>query len=241
MEELILRLNSLVETNIWLAPLIAAISGFLVSLMPCSLSTIPLIIGCVGGADVLETENRKRAFRLSLLFALGSTITFTLLGLLLSVIGSLLEGAELWMHLIMGIVLILMALQMWGVIRILPENSMNVGEKLKGGIGAFICGVIAGLFSSHCALPMVAALIAIAAERAAAVFGVGLLLLFSIAHSVLSVVAGTSVGFVQRLLNSSKYEKVCNIVRIALGVVIALVAAYLLWEAVMELVAAYSN
>lgn len=235
MEDLILQLNSLVESRLWMAPLIALVSGFLVSFMPCSLSTIPLIIGCIGGADVLDEGNRKRAFILSLLFALGSTVTFMLLGLLVSVIGNLLEGAQLWMHLIMGIVLILMALQMWGVIELLPHNSLTIGKKFKGGIGALVCGVIAGVFSSHCALPMVAALMAIAADRAAAVFGIGLLLLFSIGHSVLSIVAGTSVGFVQRLLSSKKYERICRIVRVVLGVVIALVALYLLWEVFAQL------
>lgn len=238
MEELLEGLARAVESNLWVAPLIAIVSGILTSLMPCSLSTIPLIIGYVGGSEVIDAERHsKRAFRLSLMFALGSTVTFCLLGLLASAVGELLEEAEVVLHLIMGILLVLMALQMWGVINIIPStNSMLAKNRFKGGFGALLSGMIAGVFASHCALPVVISLMAVAANRGggSAGFGFILLLLFSVGHAVLSVIAGTSVGFVQKLTASSKYERVSRIIKIVLGVIIMLIALYLLWEAVAE-------
>ena len=47
-----------------------------------------------------------------------------------------------------------------------------------------------------------------------------LLIIFSVGHGVLSVVAGTSAGFVNRLMDSPRYIKAEKIVRIVLGIII---------------------
>ena len=108
MDDFIMKLSQLVGGNLWLAPLIALLAGLLTSLTPCSLSTIPLILGCVGG---LNEHEPKKAFRLSLVFALGSMITFTALGFAASLLGNLLNGLGVWLHLGLALLLIAMALQ----------------------------------------------------------------------------------------------------------------------------------
>ena len=235
MEAFLQSLAEKIAAAPWLAPLIAAVSGFLTSLMPCSLSGIPLIIGYVGGtAEESGERNTKRALMLSLLFALGSTFTFCTLGLLASALGELLEHTELIMHIVMALLLVLMALQMWGVINIIPSGGAVLAKsRLRGGLGAFVAGLLAGLFASHCAIPVVVALMAVAANASGGglVYGFILLLVFSIGHAVLSVIAGVSVGFVQKLMASEKYERVSKVIRIVLGCVIMLIAIYLLISA----------
>ena len=230
MEELLNNVSSALSGNMWLAPLFALLGGILTSLMPCSLSTVPLVIGCVGGGEA----KGKRSLALSLLFALGSTITFIALGVIASLAGLLLEEAEVWMHLVLAVLLILMALQMWGVINLIPSGSALAGRSLKGSWGAFAAGLLAGVFSAHCAAPVIVALLAIVIDRGQILFGVLLLLLFSIGHAILSVVAGTSTGLVQRITENPKYERIGKIIKICLGVIILLVALWLLWEAVSE-------
>lgn len=240
MEALLEKLSELISVSPWLAPVIAVLSGVLTSLMPCSLSTVPLIIGYVSGSADDRTDKKaasKHAFLLSLVFALGSTVVFCVFGLLASAIGSLLEDAEMIMHIVMGVLLVLMALQMWGVINIIPSGSAILAKsKARGFFGAFVAGLLAGIFASHCALPVVIALMAVAANSGdhSPMFGFILLLLFSVGHAVLSVVAGTSVGFVQRLTSSPKYEKVSRIIRIVLGCIILLIAVWLFIEAFTE-------
>lgn len=236
MEHFLSELANRIAEAPWLAPLIAVVSGFLTSLMPCSLSGIPLIIGYVGGAAE-EKKDTRRALGLSLMFALGSTVTFCTLGLIASAVGELLEESETIMHFVMAALLVLMALQMWGVINIIPSgNSVLAKSRLKGGFGALVAGLLAGLFASHCAIPVVVALMAVAANASGggALYGFILLLLFSVGHAVLSVVAGTSVGFVQKLMNSPRYERVSRIVRIVLGAIILLIAVYLVFTAFSE-------
>ena len=108
MDDFIMKLSQLVGGNLWLAPLIALLAGLLTSLTPCSLSTIPLILGCVGG---LNEHEPKKAFRLSLTFAFGSMLTFTALGFAASLLGNLLNGLGPWLHLALALLLIAMALQ----------------------------------------------------------------------------------------------------------------------------------
>ena len=230
MEELLDNVSAALSGNMWLAPLLAFFGGILTSLMPCSLSTVPLVIGCVGGG---ETKGR-RAFALSLLFAAGSSITFIALGVVASLAGLLLEKAEVWMHLILALLLILMALQMWGVIDLIPSGSALAGRRLKGNWGAFLAGLLAGIFAAHCATPMIVALLAIVIDSGRILFGIVLLLLFSLGHAILSVVAGISVGLVQRITESPKYERIGKIIGIVLGIIILLVALWLLWEAISE-------
>ena len=224
MNEFLKSLAEAVADKLWLAPVIAIVSGVLTSLMPCSLSTIPLVIGFVGGQDLPQNgKSSRRALLLSILFAVGSTVTFCILGMLASALGGLLERAETVLHFAMSILLVLMALQMWEVIRIIPSgNSVLAKSRLTG-----------------CALPIVFALMAIAADAGGGnvLFGFILLLLFSAGHAVLSVAAGTSVGFVQRLTSNAKYEKISRVIRIVLGIIIMLVALYLAYEGLTECLA----
>ncbi len=81
-------LSELLKNNFWIAPIISLIAGILTAFTPCSLSTIPLIIGYVGGTGAQET---KKAFKLSLVFALGMAITFTILGVVAALIGRIMR------------------------------------------------------------------------------------------------------------------------------------------------------
>ena len=131
------------------------------------------------------------------------------------------------------IVLIAMALQMFGVFELIPETTIKA-KPTKGYRATFMAGLLAGAFSSHCTTPVLIAMLAIVANRASMLYGVLLLIIFSVGHGVLSVVAGTSAGFVNRLMDSPRYIKVEKIVRIVLGIIILLAAAYLLSEVISE-------
>jgi hypothetical protein len=47
--EILESLSELIAKSGWLAPLLALVAGVLTSFTPCSLSSIPLVIGYVGG------------------------------------------------------------------------------------------------------------------------------------------------------------------------------------------------
>lgn len=226
MNELLEKISMLIQESFWLAPILAFFAGILTSFTPCSLSSIPLIIGYVGGT---EQKNAKKAFRLSLTFAVGSAVIFTILGVIASFAGKLIGTSASWWYIVLGVLMVLMALQTWGIFEIIPSSYLVSKNTKKGYIGAFIAGILGGIFSSPCSTPVLIALLAIVAGKANILFGIFLLLLYSIGHGLLAVVAGTSVGLVQKLSKSKKYGKFSTVLKIAMGLLILFIGFYMFY------------
>lgn len=224
-------LSQIAETigsNLWLAPFLALIAGVLTSFTPCSLSSIPLIIGYVGGTG---EKNTRKAFGYSAVFSLGTAITFVILGVIATSAGKLMgTSSKIW-YIILGVLMVLMSLQTFGIINIIPSANLITKSKKKGFIGAFIAGILGGVFSSPCSTPVLIALLAIVADKANIIWGILLMLLYSIGHSTLVMVAGTSVGFVQKVSSNPKYNKVSTVIKIVMGIVILAIGLYMFWLA----------
>lgn len=226
MTEALENLSQLIQTSGWLAPLLAILAGILTSFTPCSLSSIPLVIGYVGGTGQKDT---KRAFRLSLTFAAGAAVTFTVLGVIASIAGRLMGTSASWWYIILGVLMVLMALQTWGIFEIIPSSYLISKNTKKGFAGAFIAGILGGVFSSPCSTPVLIALLAIVAGKGSIVWGILLLMLYSIGHGILAIIAGTSIGFVQKLSSSERYGKASTILKIVMGALILLIGFYMFY------------
>lgn len=226
MTDILENLSLLISTSGWLAPLIALAAGVLTSFTPCALSGIPLVVGYVGGTGRRDTG---RAFRLSVTFAAGAAVTFTALGVIASLAGRLIGTSASWWFIILGILMVLMALQTWGIFEIIPSSYLISKNTRKGFAGAFIAGILGGIFSSPCSTPVLIALLAIVAGKGSILWGVLLLLLYSVGHGILAVIAGTSVGFVQKLSASGKYGKAGAVIKILMGTVILLIGFYMFY------------
>lgn len=219
-------LSELITRSGWLAPLLALLAGILTSFTPCSLSSIPLVIGYVGGVGKRDT---KRAFWLSVTFAAGAAVTFTALGVIASLAGKLMGTSASWWYIILGVLMILMALQTWGVFEIIPSSYLISKSTRKGFVGAFIAGILGGIFSSPCSTPVLIALLAIVAGKGSILWGILLLLLYSIGHGILAIVAGTWIGFVQKLSSSDKYGRASAVLKIVMGAIILFIGFYMFY------------
>lgn len=218
--------SELITRSGWLAPLLALLAGVLTSFTPCSLSSIPLVIGYVGGVGQRDT---KRAFWLSVTFAAGAAVTFTALGVIASLAGKLMGTSASWWYIILGGLMILMALQTWGIFEIIPSSYLISKNTKKGFVGAFIAGILGGIFSSPCSTPVLIALLAIVAGKGSILWGILLLLLYSIGHGILAIVAGTSIGFVQKLSSSDKYGRASAVLKIVMGTIILFIGFYMFY------------
>lgn len=219
-------LGSLLKENSWVAPFIALIAGFLTSLTPCSLSSVPLIIGYVGGRG---EGDAKAAFRLSLTFAAGAALAFTALGTAAALAGRLLNAAGSWWYILLGVLMLLMALQTFGVYEFIPSTYLVSKSARKGYFGAFAAGILGGLFSSPCSTPVLVVLLGLVARSGNVAWGVFLLLVYSVGAGALSVAAGTSVGLVKRITGSGKYGAFSAALRYVTGGAMLLIGLYLLY------------
>ncbi len=228
MDALLESLSALILENAWLAPIIALLAGVLTSFTPCALSSVPLVVGYVGAKGQRST---KRSFLLSLTFALGSAITFTALGVMATLAGTLLGNYASWWFIALGVIMLLMSLQTMGIYEIIPSSYLISKSKRKGYVGALIAGILGGVFSSPCSTPVLIALLAVVASSESFIFGIILLLLYSIGHGILAVICGTSIGFVEKLSQSEKYGKVSKVLKLVMGVLIAVIGFYMFYLA----------
>ena len=144
-------LQSLLESGTT-PPLTAFLLGLLTALSPCPLATNIAAIGFIGK----EIGDRRRIFRNGLLYTLGRTLSYTLLGIVLILIlkeGSSMFGIQKtignWGELVLGPLLIAIGVFMLlGDRQPLPSFGFRGnGESLarRGGWGALLLGVMFAL------------------------------------------------------------------------------------------------
>ncbi|NMB03242.1 MAG: cytochrome c biogenesis protein CcdA [Tissierellia bacterium] len=218
--------NLIANETTLLVPLFAILGGVLASTLPCSLAGIPLIITYVGGAGAKEP---KTALKLSLLFALGSAVVFTALGLIAAVVGRFFGTSSTIWNIILAVVFILMSLQLFGIYEFVPSINLLAKNKRRGMAGAFLTGMLAGVFSSPCATPILVALMAVVARGGSLAWAGLLFFLYSVGHSILVVIAGTSFGLVDRMSASGRYQGLTKLLQFAFGLVLLGFGIYLLY------------
>lgn len=228
MDQILSNISSLIENNMWLGPLFALLAGMITSITPCALSSVPLIIGYVGSAEVKSTKN---SFKYSLAYAIGLAITFTALGAVAAYAGSFFGRYSTWWLLFLGILMILMALQTAEIFNFLPNNGLVAKGTKKGVIGAVLLGILGGLFSSPCSTPVLVLLMGIIGSKGNLVLGLVLMLFYAAGYSCLTIVAGTSMGFVQKLKQSKRYGVWANVFKYVFAALLLLLGLYLIYEA----------
>lgn len=210
------KIIELIQQNVWLAPALSMIVGFFTSLTPCCLFSIPLVIGYVDG---IGEKSPKRAFLLSLAFSAGSFVTFIILGILASALGLFLNHLSGFWHIVLGIFLMLIAFSVWEVFPHSHHHHAGI-PKRKGYLGAFFAGLLGGLFSTPCSTPILIAILAVISATGNLFLGFLLMLFYSLGHNILTLVAGTSAGFVSKLKSSGKYKTLSNILKFLMGLLI---------------------
>lgn len=204
---------------------LAALAGGLISsFSPCVLSSMPLVVGYVGG---YAGNDPSRALRCSLVFCLGMALSLTALGAAAALMGRLMSGVGRLWYVVLALIMFAVGLQMLGVLR-WGADSCRLPQGRKGLIGAFIVGLVAGLISSPCATPVLVAILALVAGRANVLLGVGLLAAYSLGHSILLLIAGTSVGWVQQMASSPSTDRIGRVAKMIFGALVILIGAYLL-------------
>ena len=232
MQETIL---ALLESNSALAFVGAFGAGSITAIAPCSLVSVPLLVGTSVALNK-DLEGKKKVFytyAFASLFALGVMISFSILGLIVAKFGGFFSVAPLWAYVVASLFSVLIGLYAWGVLGEIDKSSIMkrlIKFRLAGG---FLIGIIFGLVSTPCASAPLVAIITVAANSGY-IYAYGLILTFALGHSMLLLVAGVSVGFTQSITSNTTLTKVSNYLNKGFALMLIAIGVYFAHEAYLQ-------
>lgn len=226
MESLLGDVSQLIQHNPWLAVIAVFIGGITTASNPCVLTMIPLMMSVVAGYK--ETTGIKKSLTFSLLFIVGLSTTFTALGLISGLMGRMFGDVGRFWKYIVAAVCLFMGIHLLGLLKVNFRTPKFFNLKKGGKIGALLLGLLFGVVSTPCAVPILAVLLAYVASKGNIFYGGLLLFIYALGHSFLILIAGTSMGAAKRLIESKGVRKANLILQKAAGVIIILVGIYFL-------------
>jgi cytochrome c-type biogenesis protein len=231
MEEVFSALSRAVEGT----PVVALGASFIwgifsIILSPCHLASIPLIVGFI---DKQGRIPMRRAFFLSLLFAIGILITIGIIGALTAAAGRMIGDVGRFGNYFVALIFLVIGLHLLDIIPMPWSGPGQVGMKRKGLFAAFILGLIFGIALGPCTFAYMAPMLAVTFKLASSkpIYGFSLLLLYGIGHCSVIVAAGTFAEVVQHYLNWTDQSRGAVILKKVCGVLIIIGGFYMIYIA----------
>lgn len=190
-----------------LAILAAYLGGILVSFTPCTYPVVPITVAYIGAHG---NVSRMKGFVLSVIYVLGMSLTYTILGAVAALSGRLFGQIQTnpWTYFIVANVCILMGLSMLGVFELTvrtPDFVTRVQSRKKGIVGSFLLGIVSGLVMGPCTTPVFAVLLGYVAASQNILMGMGLLFIFAFGMGTLLIILGTFTGLLASMPKSGAW------------------------------------
>lgn len=217
------------------APGLALAAAFLwgvlsIVLSPCHLSSIPLIVGFIGGQSRMTTG---RAFVTSLLFAAGILVTIALIGVITAIAGRMLGDLGRWGNYGVAALFLLVGLVLLDVLRVPWTAPGGIGPTTRGLLAALVLGLVFGVALGPCTFAYMAPMLAVTFRLATTKLWYGVLLLaaYGLGHCSVIVLAGTSTEMVQKFMNWQAGSRGTVILKRVCGALVFLAGAYMIYTA----------
>ncbi|MCB1386272.1 MAG: sulfite exporter TauE/SafE family protein [Nitratireductor sp.] len=184
-------------------PLVPPYLGYMAGVSLDTLSTRPgAADGHSAGAIVLEAASgpdisaaQRRVILHSILFVLGFSTVFILLGAGASTIGQFLRAWQDMLALVAGILIIVMGLHFLGVFKIgLLYREARFNPRKAGYLGSFLMGLAFAFGWTPCIGPVLGVILAMAASSESAAQGAGMLAVYSAGLGIPFLLAALFVG-----------------------------------------------
>jgi len=212
-----------------------ALAGLVSFLSPCVLPLVPPYLGYLGGTTInlaTSSENEldagvwRRVVLGSVLFVLGFTTVFVGLGAGASVFGQLIQTYKSELSIVAGVVIILFGLHFLGLLRIpvlYKEARYHSETQGAGLVGAYLIGLAFAFGWTPCIGPILATVLALAANEASLGAGVWLLFVYSLGLGIPFILAAVAIrpflSFMTRFRRHlGAVEKVMGIILVVTGI-----------------------
>ena len=229
---------SILNDGIIAGAVIAFSAGVLSFLSPCVLPLIPVYTSLITGLGVKEMSqnsslksNQRLRFAATgkgVLFVIGFSIIFILLGTTVSFIGTLFMDAMQWIERIGGVILIVLGLHMAGIIHIKKlerQMSFDIAKRNSGKFGPLIVGMAFGAGWTPCIGPILAGILTIAATSSSVITGATLLGIYSAGLAIPFLISAVAIDRFLIFFSKIKtklllIEKISGFLFIGFGIVL---------------------
>jgi cytochrome c-type biogenesis protein len=184
-------------------------AGLATSLTPCVYPMIPITAGVLGGLGTGQAT-RARAVVLTLAYAAGLALVYSLLGLLAGLTGTLFGSVSSspWASFLTANLLLVFGLALLDVLSVsAPDRWAGWAARLVGDSpgAAFGMGAASGLVAAPCGAPAFAAVLTFVAGTGSAALGFLYLLAFSVGMTALLIAVGLSSGLLAALPRAGRW------------------------------------
>ncbi len=217
-----------VDITLWAA----FAAGVISFISPCVLPLVPPYMSYLAGVNLAAAHaggdggegaqaspvDMGRVMLIAALFVLGFSTVFVALGASASAIGQLLREYMDVLQKIAGVIIIVMGLHFLGLFRLsflMREKRLQVDARPATYAGAYIMGLAFALGWTPCIGPVLAAILAIAAQEESVAQGALLLSVYSAGLGIPFLVAAAAMGpFVSFL---QRFRRHMHLVEIVMG------------------------
>ncbi|HGE70544.1 TPA: hypothetical protein ENX78_06900 [Candidatus Poribacteria bacterium] len=204
-------------------------AGAIASLGSCTLIRIPLIFGYIAS----YSDSKRKGIIIIVFFVLGLVLSYTVLGILLGLLGQLtsqLIDFSKYIFWALGALLIVIGLFVSGLLKLkLPNIHPNVAgrQKITGILGAFIFGVFLALIempTCPCCAPVLMIIASTVFISGSYLYAIIAFISFAIGQSLPTLIIGTSTTLMKFL--TPKLEKFESVIRLVAGNILIAIGIY---------------
>ncbi len=226
----------------------AFLAGIISFISPCVLPIVPGYISFVSGASLQELKNeadmdegrRRELFRRvagnSILFVLGFSVVFVVMGASATAIGQLFHEYRVVLSRVAGAAIIILGLHTMGLTPIKwlnYEKRFQAKTKPMGPVGSFLIGLAFAFGWSPCIGPILAMVLALAASHETVSQGMILLAAYSLGLGIPFVATGLAIN---RFLNVfGRIKKHMKTVEVVAGLLLVTVGVLVFTDSLQRL------
>ncbi len=218
--------STLASSGFLLSLLFVFLGGLALNLTPCVYPLIPITIGFFGGQSEGST---KKLFLMGLFFVIGMALTYSVIGVVTalsgSVFGSLLQNN--FVIISISLIFVILSLSMFGLYEIQMPNSLvaKAGGAKNGYYGAFFMGLTMGIVAAPCIGPFVLGLVTFVAAKADPVYGFIMFFVLALGLGFPYLILAVFSGKIKKLPRSGEWM---NSVKHIFGFILLGMALYFL-------------
>lgn len=200
--------------------------------LPCFLPLLPAYFSFISGVSLAELKTHSRPKRVivlnTLLFILGFSLVFVILGASATYLGGLLYRYRDWVSMCGGVLIIAFGLFLLGVLKIRfleRERRAHFSSKPAGYLGSIAVGAAFAAGWSPCFGPVIGGILVKASTSGTVKTGILLLISYSAGLALPLLISAIFVDRVlRRFSNLTRYIKtfsiICGVILIVMGLIL---------------------